>query len=553
MKNFQITILLALLLLVKYSNSQTPVGLHYDINGKAMNGFFDPLTYSPKNKLSKVHYSASYEVGHYYNANGKKIEGLIKFENKKIFFKEKGSYRRTKLTPDLVKNFVIGVDSFFVVSNYYLRGKLQTKPQFVQYITEFEGKKFAKHYHFNSTFALQLPDSKSIKETFMIKEKDKMLWDNFPDNRKFEEKALQYFGHLPYIKKQILSGKIKAESMISAIKYAEYEYKHKNSEPILYDQYWQETRNINNAIYHANITNIQDSIWTIDYYQDSVKLYTINYSSFYPNVKDGEFKAFYPDGIKRKCIRYKNNKIKQVKSYNTLGQLTDSYQYYKTKRDTFSPYVTTIKYDSIVDSNNNTIPLLDSCKTIIRSDKYRDLEYIQVYKDKKLEASYRIHKGDTIYQITNPNFKFKTKTLQKNLEYFLSNKNYEEALSVNAQGIILASIIINKKGRMVDCKLLNSIHPQIDSMVREFLLGENATSLNIENFRANQRVFNKFKVYKYNKTKQFCEFVLPFDFSIVRFYRQPFNYNHFFNHMNHFHQLNSGPKFTPPPPLRFSP
>lgn len=94
---------------------------------------------------------------------------------------------------------------------------------------------------------------------------------------------------------------------------------------------------------------------------------------------------------------------------------------------------------------------------------------------------------------------------------------------------------------MVDCKILNKIHPQLDSMIHEFLLGDES----IPNM-----TLNKFKPYKHNKKKQFCEFILPFEFSILRFYRKPTRY--YFNHFNHFNHFNTGPKFTPPPTPTFN-
>ena len=93
----------------------------------------------------------------------------------------------------------------------------------------------------------------------------------------------------------------------------------------------------------------------------------------------------------------------------------------------------------------------------------------------------------------------------------MEEKDYKEALSVNAQGQILVSFVIDNKGYMVDYAILNSIHPQLDRLVKGFIsqkLSESAMTR------------HKFKPYKKDKTKRFCEFVIPFRFSINRFYRQ---------------------------------
>lgn len=543
MKNLNFFLLLALLVLASNSFSQQQVGQHYDINGQAIHGYLDPLSYAPEKKLSKVHYSDSYEMGHYYDSTGNKVEGFIKFENKKIYFKENMSPGRKKLTPDLVKNFVIGVDSFFVVSNYYWRGKLKTKPQFVQFITEFDGNTYAKLYQFKSSFEFDLFDNSGILEIFLIKEKGKMIWDEFPRNRdRFKSKALQYFGHIPYLKKKIQVDRYKFENTISLIKYAEYRSKAKNSQPVFFDEFWTETYRKEKAKYHANINQQNDSIWIFDYFKNEVKLYTAHFSSFYPNVKDGELIAYNIDGTVRQRIFYKNNKQKKVKNYKQNGSLLNCYQCKFVKKDSLNPWVKTITYDSLVNGSGNHILKENTNGSIQITDQYRNLKYNQIFRDNQLVASYRVENKDTIYQITDPNYKFRIKKLQTNLDYVLSDNNCDEAISKNAQGIILALIRINKKGHMVDCKILNKIHPQLDSMVHEFLLGDES----IPNM-----TLNKFKPYKHNKKKQFCEFILPFEFSILRFYRKPTRY-YYFNHFNHFNHFNTGPKFTPPPTPTFN-
>jgi hypothetical protein len=135
-----------LLLITKLTFTQIPIGLKIDCSGYAFNGYFDPLTYSPENKITKVHNSDSYEIGYYFDNQGNKIEGLIKFENDQIFFKKFANEPLEKLRPDFIKNFVIGVDSFFAITNFYYKNKLKTKPEYVQYITEFNGLTFVKHY-----------------------------------------------------------------------------------------------------------------------------------------------------------------------------------------------------------------------------------------------------------------------------------------------------------------------------------------------------------------------------------------------------------------------
>lgn len=522
------TLIFSIILLctVNLIYSQIPIGFKYDCNGYAFNGYFDPLTYSPNEKLTKVHNSDSYEVGYYYDSLGNKIEGQIKFENDKIFFKKENEEFRDKIRPEEIKYFVIGVDSFFVTSNFHYKNKLKTNPEFVQYITEFNGLTFAKHYNFTSGIAQQYAMQPPIIETFLVKAKDSTTWENFPDNNRFKESALKYFSYIPYLKEKINSGDYKSENMLSIIKMAEYNYKYNNSKPIYYDKYWQEINDGRKSKYYAKIISKRDSIWTFEYFEDTTKLFLANYSSFYPNNKNGEFISYYLNGEIRQIVTFKNNKPKDFKTFNKSGDLNRDYQYIETKDTTTGKTSINVKYLSVIDSLGENIINSDISHNLIEKDNFSNVSYFNKFNNKELIASYRIIENDTVFQIINPDYNFKIKSLQKKFDYYMSEKKYDLALSENAQGIILVSLIIDKKGNVITSIILNHIHPEIDKLVDGFI----KTRLLPE-----AEYIYKFKPYKVDKIEQFCEVVIPFEFSINRFYRQPVNYNQF-NNMYWIHQ-----------------
>jgi len=257
-------------------------------------------------------------------------------------------------------------------------------------------------------------------------------------------------------------------------------------------------------------------------YYDSAKLYTANYSSFYPNTKNGEFISYYTDGNIRQIIVYKNNKPKEVKTFDKVGTIKSHYQYIETKNTTTSEIDIDIKYISVIDSLGNNLIESGNKSSLVVIDDFANVTYTNKYYNKELISSYRLINGDTVFQLTNPDYNFKIKSLQKKFNYYMTEKEYNEALSVNAQGIILMALVIDNKGYTVECSVLNSIHPEIDKLVNNFI---NSRLLPKAEYRY------KFKPYKKDKTKQFCEVVIPIEFSINRFYRQPVNYNHF-HHMH---------------------
>ncbi|MCK4677910.1 MAG: hypothetical protein KAT48_07245 [Bacteroidales bacterium] len=537
MKDNRIIFAVIFLLIIEVVYSQIPVGLKFDLNGQPFNGYFDPFTYSPEKKLSVVHNSDSYEVGYYYDCLDNKINGQIKFENDKIWFKTEKNDYRDKIRPDEIKYFVIGVDSFFVVTNFYYKNKLKTKPEFVQYITEINGNTFARHYHFTSGTAQQFGFLPPIIETFLVKSKDSDTWENFPDNERFKENALKYFGHIPYLEEKISSGDYGNENMMSIIKMAEYNEKYQNKDLIYFDNYWQEINNSNKAEYYARITNRMDSIWTFLYFKNSTKLYKANYSSFYPNTKNGRFVSYHSNSKERQIIEYENDKPKEVKIFDKSGVMKTHYQYIETENTTTSETDIDIVFISIIDFfGNNLIDSSNKFEQIVNDD-FASVSYTNRFFKKELVTSYRLINKDTVFQITNPDYDFKIKPLQKKFNNFMTDKEYNEALSVNAQGMILVSFIIDNKGYVVDHSVLNGIHPELDRLVKSFI---NSRLVQNAEFQ------HKFKPLKKNKTKQFCEIVIPFEFSINRFYRQPVNYNNF-HHMHwQMHQQHMMNNSTPP-------
>ena len=502
-------IFLTFLMTMNCVDAQIPVGVKYDINGMPLNGYLDQIIYSPKKKISNVHYSGYYESGYYYDSLGTKIKGLIEFKGNFIFFKKKEEDKGIMIKSGEIRSFVIGIDSFFVVDKFRYKNRIKEKPDFVQYITEFNGYTFAKHYHFGSF----------NNKTFLVKHRDSMIWDNFPDNWKFKERALKYFSYIPYIKNKISSGEYDSEDMLSIIKMAEYLDKYNKSEPIFYDKYWQETRASDKAVYSAKISNKVDSIWTFEYYKDKTKIYQANYSSFYPNIKNGDFIAFYPNGETRQIVTFADNKPIEVKTFSENGMLKTQYEIVEKNYKSSSRTDIDIKYIVVNDSLGKNILESNNLSVLPMKDELNGYIYKSTYKNKRLVSVHRIYKKHSIFQIPDPNYYFNIRPLQKRFDRFMSDKKYENALNENAQGIILVSLLIAPNGHVLESTVLNHIHPELDSLVDNFIKSKLLKG-------AKYRYI--FKPYKKDKEKRFCEFVIPFEFSIYRFYRKPEHYNNFY-------------------------
>lgn len=516
--------------------AQSPVGLKFDIDGQAFNGTFDPLNYKPLRRLSLSHNSDSYEKGYYYDYSGNKIEGRIKFENDKISFKD-GQDENTDLGPDEVSSLVIGVDSFFVVKDFYFKNKLRNRSEFVKYITEFNGLTIAKQYFFRPSSSINY-SVEPIVETFIIKSKGAEVWDNF-SHRGFKRNIIKYFGDIPYITLKLEKGDYRKSDMFSIIKYVEYLNKFQDNERVFFDEYWQEVQNHKLAKYHAEIIEKKDSCLTFVYYKDQTKLYQANYSSFYPNIKNGDFISFYQNGEQRKLSSYLNNELEEEKIFNTNAKLMMHYHFNEVGYSSTLGRIYKPEYDAVIDSSGKN--LIDSQVEFnyLIFDNATQTRTFFNFKNKELRSVYSVESGDTMYQITNIDYKINISKLQNKLNRFVNDydKENDEAIRSNAQGISLLSVAIDENGYAFQFALLNNLHPDWDALVTEFA---KAHILNL----SSKRPF-RFKSYKKDKLKQPYEIVIPFEFKINGFYRESGNYYHMWYHQPMFNHLNT-PNFTPP-------
>ena len=546
MKRRIFTILLITGLLSHLLIAQIPVGYKFDLDGRPIEGIVDPLTYDPASNLLYIHNLESFEKGYYYSMDGEKIEGFIKFENRKIWFKEKKDGNDIKIKPDEVQSFVIGADSFFVSSDFRFNDRQMNSPEYMQFVTAFDTNTFAIYYHFNKMSGM--PD---FEKYAMFKSDSDKSWTSLPLKRYelrklfsgyLDESFIYYLYSVLYPSKYY-SVKIDFDAVISLIKTAEYQYNYIHGKPIYFDKYWEETRDKEKATYQALITSKTDSTWTMAYFKDSVKLSEVDYRCFYPNKKYGFARFYFPNGQIRQECQYASNHLEQVKTYDINGVLKRSYRcdsvISNTSKGTAELKIT---YSTVIDSLGvNLIDSLNDFEVTI-NDTISKQKYIQHFVNKELIQSFTVINGQKVYQITDPNYSIKTKSLQGTFRSFKQGKDFDLAVADNAQGTILVALVVDPTGAVVDFKILNELHPQLNMMVANFYnfhLGPYA-----------QHRF-KFKPYKIDKEKISFEVVIPFEFGINRFYRKPTNYYYYDMFWNQqFMMQNQLQQMTPKIPMR---
>lgn len=497
--------------------AQNPIDAQFDINGMPLHGYFDQMLYQPELKISQVHQSDSYELGYYYDTKGKKIVGLIKLVNNKIYFKKKGEDNRIKLKTEDTEHFVIGIDSFLVIRNYNINGRIVEKPTFAQFLAEIDGKTYVKHYRFKSASSQYYGGASPVVKSYLVKSKTDEHWMKFSNVGPFERDALEYFGHIPFLKKKITSKKYKYEDLDRIITTAEYYSKFKSVDAIYFDKYWQQIRQASKATYSAYIIHHENISWTVDYYKGNQKIYRANYSQFLPNIKNGEFISYYPNGNVRQISRYNDDELIGVKHFHKNESLLFYYQYIKK----IDPYSSNVEFDLVYTVINDTLGRhIEEENGTIKADYFDEdgkVSSTSYFKNNQLLRQYSVSGGQKSKVFCFPNMNLKIKRLQKHFSDYMLGRRYDRALSEGAQGSILVSIKVNQDGEVSNAKTLNSIHPELDKLVQNFLI--------TELFNVRKKPF-KFKLPKEFKPESSVELVIPFEFSIHRFYRKNLHYNY---------------------------
>lgn len=525
---FNITIVFCFLSIV-FNNicAQDYIEYKFDLSGFPIGGYIDPIAFSPDKGINYMHYLDAYSSGYYYNHSGEKVDGFIKFKNRSIQYKNEKSEYKERFKPTEVKYFVIGVDSFFTATNFEYGGRKMSGPEYLQFVAAFDTVEFAKYYHFNQSGV----GDQSFYDYYLYRTENDGQWRSMSDKQHYLTNGFRMsfsscfdivYNSKPYTEPD--------NSLLKLIKTAEYQYKYDNSECIYLNENWQEIKDEPNFKYYARIINKIDSIWNIAYYNETNKLYEVSYSSIFPNKKYGYFKIFNPEGGIRKLVEFENNKAISNKTYTINGDLQSVYKLDTVKRADAKSARLRIIYEFVADSKGNNLIQQRDSFMLTMHDTILNRDVFQYFRDGELVKSTFEYKEMEVYQITDPNYKFKIKSIQSAFNSYMSDQQYEDEYLENAQGQVLVSVIINKKG-------------YVESFIPIFISNSGTGNMvtNFYNFKLTSGVEDRyrFKPLKINKEKVYCELVIPFDIGISSFYSRPIQYNYYYDHMfwNNMHMM----------------
>jgi hypothetical protein len=236
------------------------IGSFVDYNKKIISGYFD-FDYEPKTSLNVIYSSAgSFEKGIYYDNNGLKVSGLLKYSqsDRALKFKLNEKDEEKSIKADESNGYIIGIDTFSVVKNVMVEGvfgdRISGKSEFAEKIENVAGMQF---YKFMAEGASGISYSK-----YVVKISDDSDFVTFPSGEgKFKKMAADVFGNDPVLKMQIENGKYDEKDIPSIIKIYKYRKLYQRGQNIFYNSFRDETNNPDKSTYYSKIVSVQDSVF----------------------------------------------------------------------------------------------------------------------------------------------------------------------------------------------------------------------------------------------------------------------------------------------------
>lgn len=497
----QLFIVIFILGFFQFSNAQEEIGDVFDINGYHFHGYYDPVIYFPKKTISYSQALEDFKPGSYYTAEGKKIDGYLRYIKNKMEFTDSTEGKSSVLSPLDITSLSIGSDSFLVVRAYSFNGKYVDKPCFMQFVAQVDSVTYCRMYLYTNKFkGIETENGLIISDFRMV---DGVARSLTHSKASFKSLAPIYFGDVPGVKDGIINNKFKNDDWLSLIKLSSY-YDHYRKNKVLYfTKYWKNVQPGKPYQYTAKFTECNDSTWKLVYYYGQQRLYEISYLSMFPQILNGEFNAYFPNGQLRLNIMFDNNLPVTTVYCTEDGKVNLIYTserangYNKTKvrfKNTYKWIGDSLGNNLIGGSGDFLLPAFN-----VRLQK----TYTHQFEDSILVSSYRISGQDTVYQICDPTFLFATNDLNEKFQAYFNSEKVKSRLSEDLLGVVFVTLEIGADRKLKGFTRLNSLHPSFDTELENFLF----ELLNSEKLKD-----VKFMSYKLNDENKNYEVTIPFEF-----------------------------------------
>lgn len=419
------------------------IGQYFDYNRILIDGYID-FDYDPDLNLKKdIILGEKFTPGYYYDLQYKRVEGYLKLSYSygeiELTYRPKDSKKRKILKPDMIRGFVLGKDSFDVVTKFD-EMKLPEKSKYMEVMLE--TKKYTLYKYYSTPVF-----GSSRTEEYVLKDIDYDSLITFPHNKtKLINAAMSVFDGID-------TNSYKYKDIPKIFKVYDMKKRFLNGEKLYFDGCWDEVNPGKEYTFYADIVLFRDTLFELKYFfKNGTPIYSGTLSSFYPQKKDGEFTWYYPDGKVRKKANYEDDELKgNVVTFFKNGMI--HYVYNTEKREAFYSKVNDMSGNSILDSEGNGTEIL--------YDSVLNRQITRSFASNRIEESYYTDKnGNIIYQKCSKDARLISFS---GLQYDFDNYKYPESSAQNAvHGTALVRFIVGPDGYTKDIEILKGIDDTIN-------------------------------------------------------------------------------------------
>jgi len=441
------------------------IGYFTDRDRQPIDGYLD-ITYLPDTRQDfKYTLGETFSPGAYYDLNGTKVSGRIKYSQNEGFFRftpPSGEGKGEKIKPEMCKSYTIGKDSFAVIKNFSIEQELLStpvdEPQFVEVVTTVGDLTFYQHAQ---------PGQSKTLYTYIVCRGTKGELVSFSKNRnKFKEMAPEYFKDSPYLLQAIASETLTENDVLNMIKYLDYESKRAQKSKIYFSCAWEEIKDTSEYgyLYYADSLSLKGDTWSMTYFiKDGTPLYTAYYNSLAPLKKEGTFTFYFPNGQLRKTVTYKDNEITgPIKTYRSNGQ---AHYVYEKKND--HKHI----YSVVADASGKNLLDIEGAGTESFYDSIQKRQVTRAFKNFKLTDSYVTDTlGNKIYQSCRNHAVLYDRALENDGTFQRVEATYPvTAISNNIHGTILLRVLVDAEGKTSKVILVKGLDYECDKVVKSYI------------------------------------------------------------------------------------
>ena len=414
--------------------------------------------------------------GCYYNVNGQKIEGMIKYKGSetKLRVEKSSEYLNGKVLTagKSCKGFVTVKDSFAVLENVVFNkvtvSKELSKPQFAKYIGKIN----------NYEFFIHLRTTKDAQwVTFILKDVKSGKLITLPnDEEELKQKLSVFTAIAPELNSMIEKKALTVQDTEAIYTYLRYKQAFNNNESILINGGLNEVKDAIEASCYFKVKSINPKQTILEYWSlQGNKIMEASYSSLLPKIKHGPCIYYYPNGNKRKELVFKKGQVRCVETiyYPTGEHKMTIVNYPKTLHNrmdaldiinnpngvenminelkvtprSYWAKGTEVFYYKFTDKDGNN--LFDENGDTIMEEKASSgsIVFTRIFSNYRLGKAYYTLNGQEIYQYSESPLKLKSFS-QKETEFSNGFGYPYYWRTKGVEGCCLVRLIVNDLGRV---------------------------------------------------------------------------------------------------------